>query len=212
MKRITLALVASCVVASSQASVLAVWNFNDSNLVVDKDPFALGATLTTNVESGNIMYFSGSTVNADGGDIAGSALAFQAGTGNINNGRNFTISLSTIGWSDLIFTYAIQRTGTGFTSQTVAYSVNGGAYTDFGVVDSIASSFAVKTVDLSGISALDNQANVSLRFTLDGGSASAGNNRMDNMVLTGEAVPEPATMTLLGLGIAAFAARKRRNA
>ena len=34
---------------------------------------------------------------------------------------------------------------------------------------------------------------------------------IDNVSLTGEAVPEPATMVLLGLGVSAIAARKRRN-
>src|ERR1044072_4624940 len=91
--------------AASQAAVaneLAVWNFNDSDLNVDHG----SGTLTSNLNVLNLLFCPGTTNNARLGDIAGQALSLQGGTSNANNGRNLTFNVSTLGFSNIIVSFA----------------------------------------------------------------------------------------------------------
>src|ERR1043166_9881588 len=93
--------------AASQAAVadeLAVWNFNDSDLIVDHG----SGTLTSNFNAANILFGAGTTNNARLGDTAGQALSLQGGTSNANNGRNLTFNVSTAGFSNIIMSFATQ--------------------------------------------------------------------------------------------------------
>jgi hypothetical protein len=64
------------------ADEIAIWNFNDSDLVVDHGT----GILTSNFVSANILFAAGTTNNARLGDPAGQALSLQGGTSNTNNG------------------------------------------------------------------------------------------------------------------------------
>src|SRR5262245_14387156 len=83
---------------SARADEIAVWNFNDSDLVVDHGSGAL----TTNFNPANVLFAAGTTTNARQGDPAGQALSLQGGTGNGNNGRNLTFNVSTLGFSGIL--------------------------------------------------------------------------------------------------------------
>jgi hypothetical protein len=63
-------------VDSALADEIAVWNFNDSDLVVDHG----SGSLTSNFVAANILFAAGTTNNARLGDIAGQALSLQGGT------------------------------------------------------------------------------------------------------------------------------------
>ena len=109
--------------AASQAALadeLAVWNFNDSNLNVDHGT----GTLTSNINVANILFAAGTTTNARQGDIAGQALSLQGGTGNANNGRNLTFNVSTVGFANIIVSFATQGTSTGFNNNQFQYSLD----------------------------------------------------------------------------------------
>jgi hypothetical protein len=110
-----------------RADEIAVWNFNDSDLVVDHG----SGTLTSSIIASNILFAAGTTNNARMGDVAGQALSLQGGTGTANNGSNVTLNVSTVGFSNIIFSFATQGTGTGFTSNQFQYSVDGTNFTDF---------------------------------------------------------------------------------
>jgi hypothetical protein len=202
---------------ASHATTIAYWNFNNAtnqgpaDLGVSYQAPNINATMTTNFEAANVLAFAGSTVNAQFGDPAGQALGLQGGTNNINNGRHVTIQLTTSHWQDLMMSYATQRTSTGFNSQTLSWSTNGTTFTTVGAHTAIPTSFALHTWDLSGITALNNAPNVWLRLTFDGATSASGNNRIDNLVISANPVPEPATMAALALGVGAIAARRRRR-
>src|SRR4026208_651710 len=110
--------------AASQAALadeLAIWNFNDSDLNVDHG----SGTFTSNINVANILFAAGTTNNARQGDAAGQALSLQGGTGNANNGRNLTFNVSTVGFSDIVVSFATQGTSTGFNSNQFQYSLDG---------------------------------------------------------------------------------------
>src|SRR5215203_301508 len=153
----TLILVLSFTVAglsSASADQLAIWNFNDSDLAVDHGT----GTLTSNFIVTNIQFAAGTTNNARLGDVAGQALSLQGGTSTANNGRNITINVNTVGFTNLVFSFASQGTSTGFTSNQFQYSIDGTNFTDFGSPYIPAAAFGAIPIvfTLSSITGLNN--------------------------------------------------------
>ena len=191
--------------AASQAALadeLAIWNFNDSNLIVDHGSGAL----ITNLNVANILFAAGTTNNARLGDPAGQALSLQGGTGSANNGRNITFNVSTVGFANILVSFATQGTSTGFASNQFQYSLDGINFIDFGPPYDPATAFGTLPLvfSLSAIAELNNNPNAAFRIIFNGATSSTGTNRIDNVVVEGTnaTVPEPATALLLlsGLG------------
>ncbi|TVQ60595.1 MAG: hypothetical protein EA378_10925 [Phycisphaerales bacterium] len=63
--------------------------------------------------------------------------------------------------------------------------------------------------DFSMGSGLDFADNAIIRIVFDGATGSAGNNRLDNVQITGAFIPAPGAFALLGLGGLAAARRRR---
>src|SRR5829696_6246803 len=202
--------------AASQAVVadeLAVWNFNDSNLNVDHG----SGTLNTNINAVNVLFAAGTTNNARQGDAAGQSLSLQGGTGNANNGRNLTFNISTVGFSNIVVSFATQGTSTGFNSNQFQYSLDGISFIDFGSPFTPTTAFgSVPLVfSLAAIVGLNNNPNAAFRIIFNGATSSTGNNRIDNIVVEGTSttIPEPTTALLLlsGLGGLFKMGRKRHK-
>src|SRR5919106_3284574 len=197
---------------AARADELAVWNFNDSNLNVDHG----NGTLTTTINAANILFAAGTTNNARQGDIAGQALSLQGGTGTANNGRNITFNVSTLGFSNIVVSFATQGTSTGFNSNQFQYSLDGITFVNFGPAYTPATAFgSVPLVfTLASIAGLNDNASAAFRIVFNGASSATGTNRIDNFVVEGSpaGVPEPATMVLLASGLSGlYGLRKRRK-
>ena len=208
-----LTLLSTC--ATAEADLIALWNFNDENLVVDRQAPGRSATMSTNFEADNVQYFSGSSVNAQDGDPAGQALALQGGAANANNGRFLDFGVSTLGFEDILVSFATRRTGTGFDDNSFQYTLDGIDYTELTTYDPPAS-FGLLSFDLSSITGLDNNPNAGFRILFDGATSASGNNRIDNLLVSGDvapvaAVPEPGTLLLMGVaGLGGLVSQRKR--
>jgi hypothetical protein len=199
---------------AARADELAVWNFNDSNLNVDHG----SGTLTTTINAANVSFAAGTTNNARQGDIAGQALSLQGGTGTANNGRNITLNVSTVGFSNIVVSFATQGTSTGFNSNQFQYSLDGVSFINFGSPFAPATAFGAVPVvfSLAAIAGLNNNPNAAFRIVFNGATSSTGNNRIDNIVVEGTTidtaeVPEPTSVMMLLSGLAGIYKAAKRH-
>jgi hypothetical protein len=196
--------------AASHAIVLSSWNFNDSSMGASTlGSGVLSATLATDFPA--VQYYAGSTANALPGEPAGMALGVQNGSGGANNGRWLEMHLMHESpLTALALSFASERTSTGFSQNTLSYSLDGQTFTDVANY-SPATSWSTQTFDLASV---PSAAELFLRITFMGGSTTSttGNNKIDNLILRGEPVPEPASISLLACGAAGLIFRKRRHA
>jgi hypothetical protein len=193
------------------ADEISVWNFNDSDLVVDHGT----GTLTSNFNGANILFAGGTTNNGRQGDTAGQALSLQGGTGNANNGRNITLNVSTVGFANIVVSFATQGTGTGFNSNQFQYSLDGVNFVNFGSPYVPAAAFGAVPVvfSLSSIMGLNNNPNAAFRIVFNGATSATGNNRLDNIVVEGSSttIPEPTTILLLLTGLTGLLGLKSKK-
>jgi hypothetical protein len=129
--------------------------------------------------------FTGTTLNAETGDVQGGSFCPLS---NVNNGNYLQLSVPTTGYISPILTYATQRNNPGgFTTQQISYSTDGTTFAFFVSFTSIPVSYALHTVDFSGIPAAGNNPNFKIRITVSGATAAGDNNRFDNVKLQGAA-------------------------
>lgn len=135
--------------------------------------------------------FTGSNINATNGLTAvTTSPACLAIVNNTANGKSMVFSFSMTGKQNLVVTYATQKTTTGFNSQQWEYSTDGLAWTTAQTITTtIPSAFGLIT--LNTITGLDNAATAYLRLTVNGATASGGNNRLDNIQLAASIAAPP---------------------
>lgn len=208
------------------ADVVSYWDFNNQSLPsggfgfeVSDFPYAadMGSGEFTvgnfNDDATDGVYnwiqsFAGTTTGALDG-VSGGSFAFQGATGQAvtNNGAQAIFSFDGTNWTDLTFDFARRGTSTGFNSLSIEL-FDGGA--SLGVIDTIlgaqTSTWNANNYDLS---ALNGVTDASIVLTFDGASSDTGNNRLDNVTISGNAIPTPGTFALLGMS-GLVASRRRR--
>ncbi len=155
---------------------------------------------------GAFQYFSGSTINAQGADVAGSGLGIRNLTGNLTEDKSITFRFDTTGFQDIIMSYAERTTSTGPTALQISISGDG---TNFVPAETLITerdaTFRLRTVNLSAFAALNNNPAAYVRLTLDNITGSSGALRIDNVTF----IPTPGAAAALGL-LALSATRRRR--
>lgn len=212
----------SLTLPAARADLVTAFNFNNGPTTGSANALTLASTsgqtsaiTTTGFAAANVVVFSGTTINAVSGDVAGVSLALQGGTGagaggtGGNNGGSIIFSVNGSQLSNLDVSYATQGTSTGFKTQALSYSLDGTTFTPFGSNTAIPTAFAAVNFDLSSITGINNQPTVYFELTFTGATATAGNNRIDNLQVN--TVPEPSTVlgSALLIGAATWSQRRR---
>lgn len=189
-----------------KADEIAIWNFNDSNLIVDRGQGTLTTTAT------NVLFLDGTTFNGGIGDPAGMSLAILGGANLQNNGSIIELRVSTLGFTNITISWAWQRSDTGFDNPVMQESIDGTTFQGFSFSRPQTNFWGGHHTSFFSSSPVDNNPFFAFRITLSGATSEAGSLRLDNIVVTGtQIVPEPATMLLLGGGLAGVAAEVRRR-
>lgn len=183
--------VATLAPPAAAQDLLHYWNFNDPVENGNPWPAPIAATqgsgeITYSFDTESLNSFGGTTNNAQGGDSAGSSFV---PTGQSENGEHFDLAVSTEGFEAIEMVYATRGTGTGFDTQTISYSIDGGTsfseLTTFTERNNTGSSFEILAADLSDIEAANDNPDLVIRITVDGASSGPGNNRFDNITIEG---------------------------
>ncbi|MBN2321697.1 MAG: PEP-CTERM sorting domain-containing protein [Acidobacteria bacterium] len=222
MRYVSLTVIFLCLVSIANAEVISLWNFNDATAGTSggEQEFLVDygtGTMASNFEEANIQNSGGSTVNGFPGDPAGLALLLKDRD---NNGHNLTWMVDTTGFSAISISFATRRTGTGFNSNQFFYSIDSGlSWFGYGSPYEPATDFGLQSFDLGKIDALNNNPWAGFRIVFDGATSYSGNNRIDNLVVSGTpisytdptTVPEPATAVLVGFGLLGVLVIRRKQ-
>jgi len=147
--------------------------------------------------------------NQDSG--ARRSMAWDIGS----TGNSFTLQLNTTGYKDFQVRLDYRRGAAG-TSPTAfdafEYSLDSGitwiAISGYPALSTASNTYTAWSHDLSSLSAIENVSSVWLRWTF--GTVAGNNFRIDNVEITGQAIPEPGHAAMVGLLILlAWLARKK---
>jgi hypothetical protein len=209
-------------VVAVPASTLADWTF-ETSVPATSGPFS------PEIGSGSARGFHAgvSTYSSPVGN--GSSHSFSSNTWAAGDYYQFLVNAS--GFANIKLSWDQISSGTGPAHFSLSYSTDGMNFTDTIASYTILAnstpnvwssathiSASSYNFDFSSISAVNNQATVFFRLKdLDTVSAAGGvvgtggTDRVDNVLITAVAIPEPSTCALLaGLGCAAFIGWKRR--
>jgi hypothetical protein len=239
MKNINTILVVGAVAAvcgMAEAAVVAAWDFQTTTnggtalLAAPNTPKVLAANFgsgTIYLDGSNgssnfastssnpqLTAFSGTSVNADAS--IGMATTTSVGALGIanssSNGSKVVFKFNMSSLANLSFTFAAQRTATGFTGIVIETSTDGSAWNAWTTLTSTSAGSPVVysgpikdsfvnsgVISVTSTAALDSATTAYVRMTLTGATSSSGNNRFDNFIFSANAVPAPGAAALIGL-------------
>lgn len=180
--------------------LLYYWHFNDLNtsagdvseipadykLLVNTDPIMK----YTGIGGREIdEYQHGSELNLHLLEPSGKAARVR----NPSINRTLEFNMPTDGYRNMVFEYAVHRSGSGMLNHEISYSIDGTTFitTDLPQTSySITEDYQMITIDFTGIEAVDNNPDFIVKITFDGNTnQSNGNNRFDNITLKGDLIP-----------------------
>ncbi len=175
-------------------SLIYYWNFNANTPATDAN---WSQPIAATIGSGQISYtfanavsFTGTTINGTDGEVNGGSFCPQGGTDNVNNGLHFTITAPTTGYDNIVVTYPTRKTSTGFNAQEIKYTVDGTNWLTKETVSLVGFennwvATQLITIDFAGVAGVGNNPNFAIRVILTGATSNVGNNRFDNIQITG---------------------------
>jgi MYXO-CTERM domain-containing protein len=221
------ALAVACAFAScAQAALVAGWTMatavtaNTTGATYTYGAADQGAQTTGSSLSGT--HASASTAwSSPAGN--GSTYSLSANTWGV--GDYFQVTLDTRGYGDISISWDQTRSGTGPSAFGLFMSVDGGTYfttvnAGYSVVqaglagtgttswNSTTNQTGFTTTTIAGSTAAE-KASVIFRFVNTSTVAAGGTNRIDNILVTGNAIPAPGALALLGVA-GLVGARRRR--
>lgn len=182
--------------------------------ILDTDaPKYDGSASPTALQQGSMQYFAGSTVNVQSPfTLAGQSISLRNDSLDRAQNTSLILAFSTLGFADLVLSYAERYTSTGPTNVTIQYSTDGSSYTPFttyATVRSGAFGAAAQVVDLSAVDSLENISTAYLKITFTGFNANGtGAARIDNILVS--TVPAAGPTALIGVAGLASSRRRRR--
>ena len=201
--------------SASSAATIATWTF-ETSVPTTAGPHApeVGAGQALGIHANASSVYSNPAGN-------GSLESFSANFW--ETGDSYQFQVSTLTYSDLIFSWNQNRSSTGPANFDLQYSTDGTTFTTFasyvipsGIGWSTSTPDATNTTvfsqDLSAVAAIENQPTVYFRLTNTSATgATGGTNRIDNVSVEGTVVPEPATLALGGIALIGVVATRRRS-
>jgi MYXO-CTERM domain-containing protein len=156
---------------------------------------------------------------------AGNGSQYSFSSNNWSVGDYYQITLSTLGYGNVSLSWDQTRSSTGPSSFRVDVSTDGTNFStilaSYSVIQaglagsgtlswstSAANYQSAFTTTLASIAGADDAASLTFRFVNLSTVAVGGTNRIDNIIVSGDVVPAPGAIALLGL--AGLVARRRR--
>ena len=220
MKKLLIALAILAVAAVAQADILATWNFYGSNSTQWPSAMPLaGANLDANIASASLSLGADFVASTSVNNLRANGTGWSAGGAgsalDLNGGGYIQLLLTASSGYELTVTDIAGRTagsstGVGGVDRWAA-SADGGAY-GWVINESATANNTSASWDITDTTG----ETVGLRYfaspTAAGGSwGFSGINGGNSIVINGttQAIPEPATMSLLGLGALAMVLRRK---
>jgi Secretion system C-terminal sorting domain len=184
----------------AQSTLIYDWNFNaaDSSAHAPSYTVSGGGAATYEYWCSYTDFTTGSAINKQMGDAAGNCIRFR------NPSDSVTFFMPTTGYKNIQFSYAEQRTNSGSAHNQVLFSTDGVNFVPTATVDAVDSSlytidstdavsgdtteWELHTFNFTASTASNNNAHFAVTIVFVGGpDSSSGNDRFDNVTLSGTA-------------------------
>ena len=220
MKSLSSLLIASAVIATASAAsadVIAGWSILTAVTATTAATYSYGAANLGAQVSGSMLSGTHSSASTAWSSPAGNGSTYALSSNAWDVGDYYQISLATTGYSGVSVAWEQTRSSTGPAGFEAVLSVDGGStFSSLGsyTVNQVnwSATVPVTTSSFGSLaSAADNKASVIIRFKVvtAGTSTTTGTNRIDNIVVSGTAIPAPGALALLG--VAGLVGSRRRR-